>query len=362
MTPPQLFTPIAIGPQTLSNRIAVAPMCQYSAEEGSATDWHHVHLGVLAQSGAGLVVVEATGVEPAGRITPHCLGLYSDENEERLGEALRRARKVGPAKFGIQLAHAGRKASCDVTWRGGGPLTPAQGGWTVRGPSALPFNAGFPMPVAMSEADMDEVVAAFAQAARRAARLGFEVIELHAAHGYLLHQFLSPLSNQRNDDFGGTQANRMRFPLRVFEAVKANAPATMAVGARISGSDWLEGGMTIENTIAFAQGLDDLGCAYVDVTTGALDPRAKIPAAPNYQVPHAEAVRKAIKAPVRAVGMITSPQQAEESLTSGKADMVALARAFLSDPRWGWRAAHLLGHQLEVPPPYRRLTTALWTE
>lgn len=363
VTSPLLFTPIAIGPQQLSNRIAVAPMCQYSAEDGDATAWHHVHLGSLAMSGAGLVIVEATGVEPAGRITPKCLGLYSDSNEQRLGEALATARKVGTAKFGIQLAHAGRKASCHVTWNGGGPLKPEDGAWTTYAPSAAAFNEGWHTPVAMTVADMDRIVEAFAQATRRAVRLGFEVIELHAAHGYLLHQFLSPLSNRREDAHGGDVANRMRFPLRVFDAIKANAPVGVAVGARISGCDWVEGGMPMSDTIAFAQALESRGCAYVDVTSGALDPRAKIPVAPNYQVPFAEAVRKATKTPVRAVGMITSPHQAEEIIASGQADMVALARGFLADPRWGWRAAHILGHALDdVPNPYKRLTTALWKE
>ena len=355
-----LFSPITIGPQTLVNRIAVAPMCQYSAVNGSATDWHHVHLGSLALSGAGLVVVEATGVEAAGRITPGCLGLYSDENEARLAEALRCARAVGPAKFGIQLAHAGRKASCNVTWVGGAPLTRDAGAWTTYGPSALAFNDGWHTPVAMTAADMDRVVEAFAQATRRSARLGFEVIELHAAHGYLLHQFLSPLSNQRTDEFGGSFANRMKFPLRVFEAIKANSPAEMAVGARISGSDWVEGGMTIADTIAFAQELERRDCAYLDITSGALDPRAKIPAAPHYQVPFAEAVHKAVKTPVRAVGLITDPHQADAIIKNGQADMVALARAFLSDPRWPWRAAHVLGHALELPAPYRRATPVFW--
>ncbi|WP_137388246.1 NADH:flavin oxidoreductase/NADH oxidase [Rhodoligotrophos defluvii] len=356
-----LLTPISLGPLELKNRIAVAPMCQYSAVDGNATDWHVVHLGSLALSGAALITVEATGVEAAGRITLHCLGLYSDDNEAALGDVIARVRKVAPeAKLAIQLAHAGRKASTHVPWQGGHALSPEEGAWTTYSASALPFSPDWHTPVAMTEADLDRVEQAFVEATHRAVRIGFDVIELHSAHGYLLHQFFSPLSNVREDAYGGSLENRMRFPLRVFEAVRKAAPAGMAVGARISGSDWVEGGATPADGAAYARALEDRGAAFVDVTSGGLDSRQAIAIGPNYQVPFAAEVKRSVNIPVRAVGLITSPHQAEEIITSGKADWVALARAMLADPRWPWRAGEALGQPLTWPIQYARASAKSW--
>ncbi|WP_342640759.1 NADH:flavin oxidoreductase/NADH oxidase [Rhodoligotrophos ferricapiens] len=356
-----LFSPLNIGSLQLKNRIAVAPMCQYSAVDGNATDWHTVHLGSLALSGAGLITVEATGVEAAGRITLQCLGLYSDDNEAALGDVIGRVRKVAPeAKLAIQLAHAGRKASTKVPWEGSQPLAANEGAWTTYSASALPFGPQWHTPVAMTDADLDRVEQAFVDATHRAARLGFDAIEVHSAHGYLLHQFFSPLSNRREDAYGGSLENRMRFPLRVFQAVRKAAPARMAVGVRISGSDWVKGGAMPVEAAAYARELEERGADFLDVTSGGLDPRQEIPLVPHYQVPFAEEVKRGVKVPVRAVGLITSPHQAEEIITSGKADWVALARAVLADPRWPWRAAEALRASLAWPNQYARASAKSW--
>jgi 2,4-dienoyl-CoA reductase-like NADH-dependent reductase (Old Yellow Enzyme family) len=356
----KLFEPLNIGPLTLPNRIAIAPMCQYSAVDGNATNWHIIHLGSLALSGAGLVTVEATGVEAAGRITPNCLGLYSDDNERALGDVMERVRSQSKAKFAIQLGHAGRKGSTHTPWNGGGALKPEEGAWTTYSASAQAFTEGWHVPVAMTEADLDRVEQAFVDAAKRAARIGFDAIEVHSAHGYLLHQFLSPLSNQRTDQYGGSLENRLRFPLRIFDAIRKAVPASMVVGARITGSDWVEGGFDAEQAKVYAAELEKRGCAFVDVTSGGLDSRQKIAVGPNYQVGFAEQVKQAVKMPVRAVGLITSPRQAEEIVATGKADWVAIARAMLADPRWPWRAAKALEAELVWPLQYQRATPAFW--
>jgi 2,4-dienoyl-CoA reductase-like NADH-dependent reductase (Old Yellow Enzyme family) len=355
-----LFSPISLGSIELPNRIVVAPMCQYSAESGSVGDWHTVHLGGLARSGAGLVIIEATAVEAIGRISPGDVGLYSDDNEKALAQVLDICRGVGKARFGIQLAHAGRKASTDAPWRGGRPLPADQGAWQAVAPSAIPFADGWPVPQACTREDMRRIRDAFAHAARRAVRIGIEVIELHMSHGYLLHEFFSPHSNKREDEYGGSLENRLRFLFEVFSAVKDVCPPNVAVGARISGGDWIDSGAGIEDCIALAQGLEARGAHFVDVTTGGIDPAAKMQIAPNYQVPHAEQVRRHVKIPVCAVGLIVQPRQAEEIVASGRADMVALARAFLDNPHWALRAAQELGAEVAYPPQYERAKPKLW--
>jgi NADH:flavin oxidoreductases, Old Yellow Enzyme family len=351
----QLFSPLAIGPLRLDNRIAVSPMCQYSANDGSAAPWHLMHLGTLAGSGAGLVMVEATAVERAGRITHGCLGLYSDANEYALSQTLSFCRSAGAARFGIQLSHAGRKGSSEAPWKGGQPLSADQDPW-------LTFSASSSDPAKVRECDADDLARikhAFVQAAERAVRLGFDLIELHAAHGYLLHQFLSPLSNQRSDQYGGSLGNRMRFPLEVFEAVREAVPAHVALGARITGTDWLGGGIHVDECIAFATELENRGADYVDVTTGGVA-AASIPVGPGYQLEFAAAVKQRVNIPVRAVGMIVTPQQAEAVIASGTADSVALGRAFLDNPHWPYEAARVLGATLSYPAQYARAEIKLW--
>lgn len=354
-----LFSPIQLGHTTLKNRIIVAPMAQYSAVEGSATAWHAMHLGMLATSGAGLVMIEGTCVEPIGRVTHGCLGLYSDENEKQLAEAVQAIKSYSATPLGIQLMHSGRKGSATKASQGGVPLKDDESPWQTIAPSALPFREGWPAPMEAAESDFHRIKAAFVDNAVRAFRLGIEVLELHAAHGYLLHQFLSPLSNHRKDQYGGSLQNRMRFPLEVFEAVKAACPGA-ALGVRLTGSDWLPGGIEIVETLAFVNELEQLGCHYVDVTSGGLDPGAKIMVESGYQVGFAAEVRKHTKIPVRAVGLIHSAQQAEAIIRDGKADMVALARAMLANPRWPWLAAKELHVTLDYPPPYQRAAPDKW--
>ena len=350
----QLFTPYALGPVTLPNRIVIAPMCQYSAEDGNATDWHLMHLGQMATSGAGLLLLEATAVEPIGRISAQDLGLWNDDNEAALARVLKALRRYSAMPIGIQLGHAGRKASTPVPWVSGRAITPARGGWQVVAPSALPFNPEDAAPEALDAAGIARITAAFVATAVRAQRLGFQVIELHAAHGYLLHQFLSPLSNQRTDGYGGSLDNRMRLLLEVFDAVRAAMPVSMAVGVRVSATDWVEGGWDAAQTVALTETLQARGCDFVHVSSGGLSPLQAIPVGPNYQVPFAEQVRAATGITTIAVGLITEPQQAEAILTSGQADLIALARGMLYDPRWPWHAAAELGEQVDAPPQYWR--------
>ncbi len=350
-----LFSPWSLGSLTLDNRIVVAPMCQYSAGDGSALDWHVMHLGQMAVSGAGLLVIEATAVEDVGRITAGCLGLYSDANEGALARALAAVRTHSPIKVAIQLAHAGRKASSREPWHGGQQVPKSDPrGWQAQGPSALPHLEGEEPPLALDEAGLARVRDAFVQAAKRAVRLGIEGIELHAAHGYLLHQFLSPLANQRTDAWGGSLENRLRFPLEVFDAVRAAVPASVPVWVRVSATDWVEGGWDLDGTIAFGQALKARGCAAMHVSSGGVSPKQKIVLGPGYQVPFAEAVKKAVGLPTIAVGLITEAEQAEAVIAGGQADAVALARAMLYDPRWPWHAAAKLGASVKVPPQYWR--------
>ncbi|MEO8331711.1 MAG: NADH:flavin oxidoreductase/NADH oxidase, partial [Gallionella sp.] len=335
----QLFTPFSIGKLSLKNRIVVAPMCQYSAEQGDATDWHLIHLGHLALSGAGLLFIEATSVEPEGRISPADLGLWSDANEAALKRVLSTVRKYSAMPIAIQLAHAGRKASVHVPWAGGQQFAESEGGWTTLAPSSIPFTANDRPPLALDKASLQRVLQAFVAAAQRAHRLGLDAIELHGAHGYLLHQFLSPLSNTRSDEYGGSLENRMRFPLAVFEAVRAAVQGEMPVGIRISATDWVEGGWDLAQSIAFGHALRERGCDFIHVSSGGLSPRQQIPLGPSYQVPFAEKIRNEIGLPTIAVGLITEAEQAEAIIAEGQADMVALARGMLYDPRWPWHAA-----------------------
>jgi 2,4-dienoyl-CoA reductase-like NADH-dependent reductase (Old Yellow Enzyme family) len=351
----QLFSPISFGPLTLSNRIVIAPMCQYSAEDGRASDWHAMHLGNLAQSGAGLLILEATAVEPRGRISWADLGLWDDGTEAALAQVLASVRRWSPMPLGIQLGHAGRKASVKRPWDGGGQL-PADDarGWATVAPSPLPFHAADPAPQELDEAGIAEIVAAFAASAVRAERLGFELIELHAAHGYLLHQFLSPLSNRRTDGYGGSLPNRLRLLVEVFDAVRAAVSDKIAVGVRISASDWVEGGWDLVQSEALAQVLDARGCNFLHVSSGGLDEHQKITVGPGYQVPFAAAIKAKVRMPVIAVGMITEPEQAESILRHRHADAVALARGILYDPRWPWHAAAALRDSVEPAPQYLR--------
>ena len=349
-----LFSPIALGNLTLANRIAIAPMCQYSAINGEATDWHLIHLGNLSLSVAGLLIIEATAVEPVGRISPADLGLWSDATETALGRVLKSVRKYSDMPIAIQLAHAGRKASTRIPWEGGGQVAPEHGGWRTVAPSPLPFAADDAPPGALAQPGLARIREAFAESARRAHRLGLDAIEVHAAHGYLLHQFLSPLANARADEYGGSLENRMRYPLEIFTAVRENFPAEKPVGIRISTSDWVEGGWDIEQSAVFARELKRHGCAFIHVSSGGLSPRQKIILGPGYQVPFAERIRHETALPTLAVGQITEAEQAEAIVATGKADMVALARGVLYDPRWPWHAAAKLGVKVAAPPQYWR--------
>ncbi|MEP6502951.1 MAG: NADH:flavin oxidoreductase/NADH oxidase [Betaproteobacteria bacterium] len=350
-----LFQPLQIGHLELENRIVIAPMCQYSAEDGSATDWHTIHLGHLALSGAALLIVEATAVTEDGRITAGDLGLYSDANEAALARAIAAIRAHSPIKVGLQLAHAGRKASSHVPWEGGLQVPLGEpGAWQAVAPSALPHSPHEEPPAALDAAGLARVRDGFAAAAKRAARLDIEALELHCAHGYLLHEFLSPLANQRTDEYGGSLENRMRFPLEVFDAIRAAFPAERPVWVRVSATDWVAGGWDIADTVVFAQALKARGCAAIHASTGGVSPQQKIPLAPGYQVPYAKRLKAEVGLPTIAVGLITEAAQAEAIVADGEADAVGLARAMLWDPRWPWHAAATLGAQVRAPAQYWR--------
>jgi 2,4-dienoyl-CoA reductase-like NADH-dependent reductase (Old Yellow Enzyme family) len=320
-----------------------------------------MHLGTLANSGAGLLVIEATAVERQGRITHGCTGLYSDANEQAMKRVIDACRRFGTAKIGIQLGHSGRKGSATRPWEGQSLTDPLTvDAWPTKSASALPFGPGWHVPAAMTEDDIAGVTAAFVAATRRANRIGLDLIEVHAAHGYLLHQFLSPYSNKRTDRYGGSLENRMRFPLEVFAAMRAAWPEAKPLGARVSAVDWIDGGQTIEDMVAFSSALKMLGCDFVDVTTGGIDPNIKVPVGPAFQVPFADRIRREASLPTMAVGMITDAEQADAIVREGKADLVALARGFLDDPHWGWHAAYKLGAEVAMPPQYRRAGLKLW--
>ena len=350
-----LFTPFRVGVLELRNRIVIAPMCQYSAVDGCMTDWHVIHLGHLALSGAALLTIEATAVLPEARITYADVGLWNDATEAAIARTLESIRRWSDIPIAIQLAHAGRKASTEVPWKGGAQVPPDHpNGWQTFAPSAIPFEAGQQPPVALDRDDLTRVREAFAAAAQRAARLGVDAVQLHCAHGYLLHEFLSPLSNRRDDEYGGSPENRMRFPLEVFDAVRAAFPADLAVSMRVSGTDWADGGWDIDQTIAFARALEARGCAAMHVSSGGLTPAQQIPVGPSYQVPLARAVKKATRMPVIAVGLITEFEQAEAVVGTGDADLIALARTILYNPRWPWHAAAHFGAQVKAPDQYLR--------
>ena len=356
---PALFRPMALRGLDLANRIVVAPMCQYSAADGCAQPWHEQHLGSLTLSGAGLVMIEATAVEPEGRITLGCLGLYDEPTEAALTDTIRAIRHFSATPIGMQLGHAGRKAAAHVPWHGGGPLDPDEGAWRPVGASPLPHLELWQTPIELDAAGLARVKAAFVTATGRALRAGIDLLELHGAHGYLLHTFLSPLSNQRTDRYGGARERRMRFPLEVFEAVREAWPADKPLGMRLSATDWLDGGLTIADTIAFGHELKARGIDYVCIPSGGIG-RPRIPVAEGYQVPLARQFRAETGIATRAVGMIADPHHAERIVAEHDADMVALARAVIDDPRWPWHAAAALGTRIAYPPQYERGAPALW--
>jgi NADPH2 dehydrogenase len=355
-----LFSPIRLANLELPNRIVVSPMCQYSAADGVATDWHLNHLGMLANSGAALVVIEATGTERSGRITHGCLGLYSDDCEAALARVVAHCRRYGTANLGIQLAHAGRKASAQRPWEGAQSLKAGEEPWQTIAPSAVPFGPNWHVPREMTAADMERVREGFVAAAMRAVRAGIDAIELHGAHGYLLHSFVSPISNKRTDEYGGSLAARMRFPLEIAQAVRAAIPKGMPLGARITGSDWLDGGLTSDDAVVFAKALKGAGLDFVCISSGGVSSEARPAVAANTNVPFAEQVKREAGIATRTVGLIVTPEQAEATVAEGKADMVALARAMLDDPHWGWHAAQALGAEVARPKQYQRAAPKVW--
>lgn len=350
---PHLFEPLHIRDVVIPNRIMVSPMCQYSCENGFATDWHLVHLGSRAVGGAGLVMAEASAVEARGRISPWDLGIWTDEHMEALARIARFLKQRGSVP-GIQLAHAGRKASTDVPWRGTRPLAPAEGGWNPVAPSPIPFNIGHPVPIELTVDEIRVIVEAFVAATRRAVNAGFEVIELHGAHGYLIHQFLSPLSNQRTDEYGGSFENRIRFALEVIQAVQTVWPARLPLVLRISATDWAEGGWCLDDSVELARAVRQRGVDLIDCSSGGTVPHAPIPAAPGYQVPFSERIRRETGILTGAVGLITEPFQADSIIRGGAADLVLLAREFLREPYWPIKAAQALGAEIRVPAQYAR--------
>jgi 2,4-dienoyl-CoA reductase-like NADH-dependent reductase (Old Yellow Enzyme family) len=353
--PPSLFSPFSLRQLTLANRIIVSPMCQYSAVEGCATDWHLLHWGQLLESSAGMFTIEATAVSAIGRITYGCLGLYDDACEQALGEKLATARANAPViPVAMQLAHSGRKGSSQVPWEGGQLLRADRGGWIPLAPSAIPQLVDEPPPMAIDLATLAQIRREFVDATARALRIGINALELHMAHGYLLHEFLSPLSNRREDAYGGSFDNRIRFPLEVFAAVRGQWPQDRPLGVRISATDWIDGGWTLDDSVAFTCRLRDLGCDWIDVSSGGISPAQKIPLGPGYQVPLAKAIRRATSLPTVAVGLITDAKQADAIVKAQEADLVALARAMLWNPRWPWHAAATLGAQIQAPRPYWR--------
>lgn len=358
-----LFSPFSLRGVELSNRIVVAPMCQYSANDGVPSDWHVMHLGGLAASGAGLIFIEATGVEEIGRITHGCPGLHNGAQEKAFRHVIDVCRTHGGAKIGLQLAHAGRKASTGLPWDGGRPLAEGDGPWRTIGPSAVPFADGWHAPKAMDREDMDRVRDAFVDSAARALRIGVDVIELHMAHGYLMSQFLSPIANHREDEYGGGLENRMRYPLEIFRAVRDAWPQDKPLGVRISATDHDKPGWTMEESVEFAKRLRELGCDFIDCSSGG-NSAARPPVAnlgQGYQVPFAEQVRAEAEIPTMAVGMIRDPEYAEDVIASGKADLVAIARGFLYEPGWARRAAEELGADIFYPQQYARAKPDMWS-
>ncbi len=362
MTTSKLFTPFQMRDVELPNRVVVSPMCQYSAVDGVIGDWHLMHLGHLSVSGAGLVFVEATGIEARGRITPGCPGLYNDEQEEALKKVIDFCKKHGAARIGLQLAHAGRKASAAEPWDGGTPLETTQGGWETIGPSPTLFAESWPVPETMNKSDMAAVRQSFVQAAARAERAGVDVLEIHAAHGYLLSSFLSPIANHRDDEYGGSLENRMRFPLEVYDAVRGGWPENLPLGMRISSTDWDEPGWTMDETLTLAAELKMRDCDFIDCSSGGNSiKRPPVgPGYPGYQLPFSQRIRNEAGISTITVGMIRKPKMAEEAVSKGKADLVALGRGMLYEPRWAWHAAQELGAEAPYPPQYLRSHPKTW--
>jgi 2,4-dienoyl-CoA reductase-like NADH-dependent reductase (Old Yellow Enzyme family) len=356
----QLFSPIKLAGLEVQNRIVISPMCQYSSEDGCFTDWHMSHLGMLANSGAGLLVIEATHVERRGRITHGCAGLYSDANEAAMQKVIDHCRWIGTAKLGIQLAHAGRKASAQRPWEGGGPLPVEQEPWPTVAPSAIPFGEKWHTPREMTRDDIARVRDAFVNAAKRAVRIGYDLIELHYAHGYLAHSFMSPVANKRTDSYGGSLENRMRFGVELARAVRDVVPNGLPLGVRLSAMEWKEGGITADETVAYAKALKAEGIDFIDCSSGGITADTRNPTEPGYNVPIAERVKREAGIPTRVVGLIVAPAQAEAIVAEGKADMVAMARALLNDPRWGWHAAQALGAEVPRVKQYQRVGPKLW--
>ncbi len=350
----KLFSPVRLGQLELRNRIVIPPMCQYSAVDGKATDWHMIHLGHLALSGAGLLIVEATAVEPEGRISPDDLGLWNDKTAESLDRVIKIVRQYSPIPLGIQLAHAGRKASISSPWAGDRQIPAEQGGWQPVAPSPIPFHDGDCTPLELTRERIENLVDSFVKAAKRAEKIGFDLLEIHSAHGYLLHEFLSPLSNKRNDEFGGTLENRMRMTLDVFKAVRDAVSKDKAVGVRISATDWVDGGWSLDDSVTLATRLEKMGCDYIHVSSAGLSEEQKITVSPGFQVPFARKIKEHVGIPVIAVGLITEPQYAEAIIATGDADLVAVGRGMLFDPRWPWHAAAELESQVRPPNQYLR--------
>ena len=344
----KLFSPLTLRGITFANRVWVSPMCQYSAVNGVATNWHDVHIGAFASGGTGMIMMEATGVSPEGRISTQCLGLWNDEQAERLKPIVKFAHQM-ETKIGIQLAHAGRKGSCLPPWSDHPMASLDEGGWECVAPSAISFGGKYPTPRSLSEKEISELVGAFGSAAKRAVLAGFDLVEIHAAHGYLIHQFLSPLSNTREDEYGGSFENRIRFIVEIADAVRAAIPESMPLFVRISATDWLDGGWTIDDSVRLATILKSTGVDLIDVSSGGTSSGAPVPVGPGYQVPLAETIRKSASIATSAVGLITTPEQAEEIVASGKADAVMMGREFLRNPRWPLHAAKVLNANVEWP-------------
>ncbi len=352
----KLFSPISIGDLIINNRVVVAPMCQYSATNGSATDWHLMHLGQFCVSGSGLVFTEATAVEETGRITPGCLGLYSDENERELGKIVEFFKKYGSSKIGIQLAHAGRKASTEIPWLGGLPLKEGNDQrWETVAPSAESYSSNWPSPSELDTLGLEKILKSFVTAAKRSVKIGFDVIELHMAHGYLLHQFLSPISNTRTDEYGQTLEGRLKFPLEIFNAVRHSIPENFPLGVRFSATDWIEESTwDLTEALLFSDELKKLGCNFLDVSSGGNSPKQKILSGPAYQTGFAAEIKKQTGLLTIAVGQINEPLQAESIIATGQADMVAIGRGMLYNPRWTWHAAEVFSTECAYPPQYAR--------
>ncbi len=361
--PSKLFSPIQLRELTLSNRVIISPLCQFSAVEGTAQPWHWAHIGQFAQSGAGLCILEATATSAVGRITPGCLGLYSDENEAALTRLIKDTRTFSSMPMGLQLDHAGRKASTRETWNlpKGHSVPDEEGGWTPEGPSPEPFTQGWRTPRELDEAGLKRVRDEFVESTRRAARCGLDVIEIHAAHGYLLHEFCSPLTNHRTDAYGGDLKGRLRFPLEVSQAIRDAFPKGKPVGVRITGEDWVDGGLTLDDAVVFAKALKEIGIDYVTPSAGNVAPGMKLPkVTPGYMVHFAEKVKREANITTMTVGMIYEAHHAEEIVASGKADMVAIGRAIMDNPRWPWHAATALGERIDIPKQYARSSPQHW--